>query len=629
METLSNNSGRYLNASNAVEQTLAQPTGSSTVAKSVSVLNRARNTHIKHSLFSINNNTTNQISGSQLEILYKSVAPNAILNSGGRADEVRCHPGTREEVIDVVEKSMDAPHFNNPRILWLSGPAGAGKTAIMQTIAERCKDRGVPHANFFFFRPDGSRNTAAALVATVIHQFIQLYPPVGDIVAAAVGSNPLIFQMDVQEQFEKLMHLPFTVSKISRSIHRPVVLLIDGLDECDSERKTAQRQVLQAIDNLLSRNDVSYRVVIASRVEPQIAMAFKQLQSRVDSIFLDEQYFPERDIRLFVTSEFEKIKSTHYLAHTLGARWPLVSDIEGVVTKSSGQFIYAATVMRFIAYSSSSPILSLQKVQGILPPAKNSPFAHLDAVYAYILQQVDNEEAVKAILASKLLVAELNIIKTCLEEYRPKYSGVMIDSCISELTPIVETRDGRLLFFHASFTDFLQEKSRAGRFHIDLEAFCVMIFPKLWKTVPGWLGPIRVDNVGEELTSRITRTCMDIRSFAILALQRVQRPNSKITATLLEADLSEFDHFELRSRVKDFVKDIQRLYAPHDPQSFIQIMRVWTSGNSKLAELFPQYLEAPEAQPVFRVPDWSAQVPRWTSNLYTEQGHEMVYEKFV
>lgn len=63
--------------------------------------------------------------------------------------------------------------------------------------------------------------------------------------------------------------------------------------------------------------------------------------------------------------------------------------------------------MRFIAHLSSSPILSLQKVQGIVSPAINSPFAHLDAVYTYMPEQVDDQEAVNAILASKLLVAEL------------------------------------------------------------------------------------------------------------------------------------------------------------------------------------------------------------------------------
>lgn len=42
-------------------------------------------------------------SASSLDVLYRHVAPNAILNAGGRADEVRGHPGTREKVIGRIE----------------------------------------------------------------------------------------------------------------------------------------------------------------------------------------------------------------------------------------------------------------------------------------------------------------------------------------------------------------------------------------------------------------------------------------------------------------------------------------------------------------------------------------------
>ncbi|KAF5329428.1 hypothetical protein D9619_009499 [Psilocybe cf. subviscida] len=417
-----------------------------------------------------------------MDPLYKSVAPNAILNAGGRADEVRCHPGTREEVIGLIETFMNAQDKGTPRMLWLSGPAGAGKTAIMQTVAERCKERGVPHANFFFFRTDGSRNDATPFVATLVYQIIQFYPSMANVVAATLHANPLIFQTDLQEQFDMLMHLPLTAAENSLSVRRPIVLLIDGLDECDSERKTAQRQILQELDTLLLQGGISFRVIISSRVEPQISMAFNQLHSHVDSIFLDDQYSPATDIRLFVTAEFEKIKSTHYLAHTLSTDWPSALDVDGIVIESSGQFIYAATVMRFIAHSPASPVLSLQKVRGIVPPAKNSPFAHLDAVYTYILEQSDDADAVMSILASTLAARDPDVarIKICLKAYHPRYSEELVDSSVAELSPISQIHEGRLRFFHASFADFLQDKSRAGRFHIDLEAFCVGIFQKLY-----------------------------------------------------------------------------------------------------------------------------------------------------
>jgi hypothetical protein len=64
---------------------------------------------------------------SGLNVLHKCVAPNAILNAGGRADEVRCHPGTCKEVIGRIEKWRDAKDGLRAPIFWLSGPVGAGK----------------------------------------------------------------------------------------------------------------------------------------------------------------------------------------------------------------------------------------------------------------------------------------------------------------------------------------------------------------------------------------------------------------------------------------------------------------------------------------------------------------------
>ncbi|KAG6852264.1 hypothetical protein C0991_001442, partial [Blastosporella zonata] len=47
---------------------------------------------------------------------------------------------------------------NNQRICWLSGPAGFGKSAIMQTVAERLNGEGSLAASFFFLRGAGARS---------------------------------------------------------------------------------------------------------------------------------------------------------------------------------------------------------------------------------------------------------------------------------------------------------------------------------------------------------------------------------------------------------------------------------------------------------------------------------------
>ncbi|KAF5323775.1 hypothetical protein D9619_012906 [Psilocybe cf. subviscida] len=483
-------------------QTAAMPPTSSSAAGMPSMFNNAQNTSITGGLFSITTHV-NTGNATSLDVLYGRVAPNAILNAGGRADEVRCHPGTREEVIDRIEKwenthdGMAAPMF------WLSGPAGAGKTAIVQTIAERCEHRGVPHANFFFFRADTSRSIASPLIATLLHQIILLYPSLRDGVVALLSANPLIFDSTLENQLAQCIVAPLRVIQQSSSDYRLLLLLIDGLDECDSEIKRSQQQILHAFDKVLAERSCPFRLLVASRDESQIRAAFNKISSQCLPLYLDGQYSPEHDIRVFVIAQFKQVRKAHPLAHTLDTIWPSVEDVNYIVKKSSGQFIYAATVMRFILDSSASPVVSLERVQGAAQLATKSPFSFLDAIYSYILSQADDQEALKDILHAQLLMAKSVELKAklfpehqpgskppnddillmeLLSLVNPRYTKPMVYSCLADLTPLAqyESKSHKLLFYHASFSDYLLDQSRSRDHFVDIAAFAYEILPIIW-----------------------------------------------------------------------------------------------------------------------------------------------------
>ncbi|KAF5309459.1 hypothetical protein D9619_012452 [Psilocybe cf. subviscida] len=473
------------------------PTVSSAVGLA-SMFNNTHSTYIAGGSFSINTTNVNTVNGPSLGALYKRAAPHAILNAGGRADEVRCHPGTREEVINHIEKWRDAEDSLTPPIFWLSGPAGAGKTAIVQTVAKRCNAQRVPQANFFFFRTDPSRNNPSPLVVTLVHQIILLYPSLRDPVATVLLTNPLILDSILEDQLRQLIVTPLQVARQSSSSYLPPLLLIDGLDECESENKYSQRQILHAFDKVLAERPCPFRLLVATRDESQIRGSFNNISSPLIPLYLDDQYSPEDDIRVFVESEFKRIQKTHPLARTLDATWPSVRDIESIVKKSSGQFIYAATVMRFVMDSSASPMLSLARVQSAAQITANSksPFSHLDTIYTYILSQVDDQETFGDILHAQLLILDYFSIHPAsmfiermtamniLQAYNPKYSEAMLQSCVADLTPIAQyTRNNGLLFYHASFPDYLLDKTRSRGYFVDIDAFNFKFQPA-WAKLP-------------------------------------------------------------------------------------------------------------------------------------------------
>ncbi len=115
---------------------------------------------------------------------------------------------TREAVLDEIFEWIVGNVGRETWIAWLNGAAGAGKSAICQSIAERCILHGILVASFFFFRTDNSRNTVDPLVATLAYQLIQLLPETKKPIVEVVESNPLIFKQSFEAQLNLLVVQP-------------------------------------------------------------------------------------------------------------------------------------------------------------------------------------------------------------------------------------------------------------------------------------------------------------------------------------------------------------------------------------------------------------------------------------
>lgn len=193
----------------------------------------------------------------------------------------------------------------------------------------------------------------------------------------------------------------------------------------------------------------------------------------MESIFPTDEYRPEDDIRKFVIAKFDEIRRTHHLAHTLSDNWPTKIDIDKIVSQSSGQFIYAATVMRFIEYSKDSPVLSLLIVHEIRPPTDHSPFAQLDALYSHVFSKARDIRVIKWAIGFNLM--ELSYIGDKMLRIAG-YEPINLQSLFADFSAIARILiDNRLLnvvFYHASLPDYLKNKSRSGIYRMDEGPIC-------------------------------------------------------------------------------------------------------------------------------------------------------------
>lgn len=432
-----------------------------------------------------------------LQLLYEGVSPNAILNSGGRADSVQCYPGTREEVISKIQRWMK-DGYRNHAIFWLSGPAGAGKSAIIQTVAEGCLKHNVPMANFFFFRADSSRNHTRPLVPTILSQIFKLYPTLKGYISEAIKENPIILRQSMRDQFMVLIDEPVHRMCRDSQVALPIVLLIDGLDECNSEYgKNDQISLLRILHELVTQPDSPFIVLVASRTDPHITMAFNEIGASPESIFLDETYRPENDIRRFLVGELSRIKRTHALRHTLSEDWPPDAAVDAIIYKSSGQFIYAATVTRFVGGSPASPAINMQIVLGIRAVKKDSPFAEIDAIYSYILSQIADWDSARHILGTHRIMSSFSQSQYLYSDNSDPlmyfeivlstvgYPPDDVASALSDLSAIVryDADNFTLHFYHASFQDFLYDEARGGTFFINLGTVATKLMPPLFRNM--------------------------------------------------------------------------------------------------------------------------------------------------
>ena len=261
----------------------------------------------------------------------------------------------------------------NAFTMWVYGPAGAGKSAIAQTIAEMCEQEMILLASFFFSRNDPSRSNVNSLIATLAYQITLNLPDVLEAILSAIEHDPLIFSKSFAVQMETLIVAPLQpLAKAGyfNDPHARRIVIIDGLDECYDTK--VQQNILQVLANAQQQHRLPLVILVASRPEQHISLTFntEPLLSITSRLALDETYLPDEDIKLFLTDKFQEIKSTHRLRAYIPSQWPLPDVIEQLVRKSSGQFIYASTIIRYVSSVRHRPVDRLDIVLGLRPPQR-------------------------------------------------------------------------------------------------------------------------------------------------------------------------------------------------------------------------------------------------------------------
>ncbi|KAF9474875.1 hypothetical protein BDN70DRAFT_865648, partial [Pholiota conissans] len=329
-----------------------------------------------------------------LKLLLQNIAPGALHDAAERGDQPGCHENTRVAILKEIMDWLQDPNIREEFIYWLYGPAGSGKTSIAQSIAEALAKLGLRAlaASFFFWRSAAGRNTADHFITTIAYQLSRSIPTMADSLYATIERDPIIFSKSLTIQLQNLIIDPLKAAlqcALPNETPERIIIIIDGLDECSPAK--SQVELLGLLQTAVEEfQSIPFLCIISSRPEYEIRSTFANsnpLGTLTTTLALDNDYQTDEDIRFYLDSKFNKIRDEHCrLGSKLPFPWPVDHNITHIVQKASGQFIFAATAMKFIDDPRGDPVERLKIILGLSKPGPGQmPFAQLDELYRTIL----------------------------------------------------------------------------------------------------------------------------------------------------------------------------------------------------------------------------------------------------
>jgi hypothetical protein len=430
-----------------------------------------------------------------MDLLLKYSIAGLEHNSSDRNDPPQCHPGTR---LEICTKAREWFHnlSREERILWLHGPAAVGKSAIIQTLAddEAESPNSILGSAVFISRPK-RLNDSFRFFTTIAFRLAVRFPAYRQYVVNILSRDPQIVTKKVAEQFKWFIVKPFAEEHVLQGPHDTVLIVIDGLDECDSSK--AQKELISPIGCFSIQHPKSPLIwAIASRPEPQIKDAFSRLPPNPPPFWEIEVRVDSRqgriDVERFLRAKFDEALQQYPSSFSVSTRWPLETDFLKVARAASGHFGFATVVMNFILDEEyGNPVSQLKTALNVIakaPPleTESNPLALLDNMYTEILSAVPPNvlPTTMSILAWSFgkrfqfvdgFLLIFNVLEICnwwgisqADFYGAlqKLHSVLYIPSVKDVEHNDPFKPKLLKPCHASFSDYLTSHLRSGRFHV-------------------------------------------------------------------------------------------------------------------------------------------------------------------
>jgi len=364
---------------------------------------------------------------------------------------------------------IESQASNRKPLFVILGPAGSGKSCLLWTVARICKDKGSYAAGFFFSATDPERNTSDRLVNTIVYQICEAIPELRPYVARVVETEASILSGSLYARLYSLLLQPL---RQLQSDHpgisfRPRIVIIDAVDACSNEND--QTQVIATLTEALSSGSFPFLCILSSRFGRHIEGVLSADPLIHIGVTLGLAGTKEmQDIRSYVDHEMKVIRSRHPSVSRIHDKWPSESDLQTIVKRSGGQFIYAEVAMRYVGSPDHNPQDRLQDI--VASETGTNAFDALDDLYRALMFSIKNIESAMEILGPEILrlsprfwtpegLAYHNFVKD-------HFVKLDADLVLAPLAPVLKYEDHSIKLYHLSFSEFLLDPARSREYFV-------------------------------------------------------------------------------------------------------------------------------------------------------------------
>jgi len=372
-----------------------------------------------------------------------------------------CLGGTRVDVLQQLEDWLEDEQ--GQCVFWLNGLAGTGKSTIAQTFSEITFAEGKLGASFFCSRDFEDRSNLQVIIPTLAFQLACQYPIFQEKLLQVLRADPGVEYGSLCSQLEMLIIGPF------QAMRTQILIVIDALDECRDEEPASA--LLSVLAHYVDKIPL-VRFFITGRPEPRIRSGFrlKLLRPYTEVLRLHDvkPISIDNDIKLFLKTRLSEVIENRSGCSFM-EDWPSPQDIDALCKKAAGFFIYASTIVKFVASPLHPPNERLTLILSLPQDTSHEGRSGIDLLYTKVLEEafhdVDQDFYLhlRSVAGAVVLVFYPLSIKTLSDLLGNCGTPLGIRNALRTLHSLLlipDNTEDPVQIFHKSFPDFLTDPKR-------------------------------------------------------------------------------------------------------------------------------------------------------------------------